>query len=51
MLVDIMSSVTMWFSQVGNIIGRELSHMSPREYSIGLVLCICVGFVLLRGRN
>jgi hypothetical protein len=37
--------------KVQSIIGRELAHLSPQEYCVGLVLCISAGVVLLRGKN
>jgi hypothetical protein len=51
MFSGIMSGLTTWLHQVSNILSREMAQLSPREYSIGLILCICIGFVLLRGRN
>ena len=51
MLMSIMSGLTDWLSKVQTIIGRELAHLSPQEYCVGLVLCISAGVVLLRGKN
>lgn len=51
MLMTILSSFRIWVSQVKAIISRETSHMSPEDYSIALVFCICIGYVLLRSRH
>lgn len=51
MLMSIMSSFWIWVAQVKTIVSREASHMSPEDYSIALVFCICVGFVLLRSKH
>lgn len=50
MLMTVSSAILTWLSQVQNIVTQQFSHLSPDEYCIGLVFCICIGFVLLRGR-
>lgn len=49
MLMSITTSVVTWFTQVRSIVFNRLSHLNPEEYGIGLVLCICIGYMLLRG--
>ena len=51
MLLSIFSRASSWLSQVLSIIFRQMTHMQPTQYLIGLVFCICLGYVLLRGRN
>lgn len=51
MLMTMLSSFNIWVSQVRTIISREASHMSPEDYSIALVFCICIGYLLLRSKH
>gem|GEM_PF-3267507 len=51
MLLTIISSVTAWISQVLTLVSRQITNMQPSQYAIGLVLVICLGYVMLRGRN
>lgn len=51
MLMTIVSSLTDWMQRVLGIVARQMSHLNPQEYCFGLVFCICIGFVLLRGKN
>lgn len=51
MFISLSQAFFNWFVQVRTIIFRQVSHMSPQEYCIWLTLCICVGFVMLRGKS
>jgi len=51
MLLTVISSVVAWISQVLTLVSRQVTHMQPTQYAIGLVFVICLGYVMLRGRN
>ena len=40
-----------WYHQVSHAIQNQYDHIDPQFYAIGLVLCICIGWVLLNGRT
>lgn len=40
-----------WFGQVRGIVGREFSNLEPQEYTLGLLFCLAVGWILLTGRR
>jgi len=51
MLLSITSGVFSWLSQVTAIINNRLGRMQPEQYAIGLIFCIGIGWILLRGRS
>lgn len=51
MLLNIVSDVELWISQLQNILFSRMHHMSPQDYCIMLVFVICIGYCLLRGRS
>jgi hypothetical protein len=40
-----------WLRQIQHLIEHKFNTMSPQDYCIMLVLCISIGFVLLRGKS
>ena len=40
-----------WLRQIQYLIEHKFNTMTPQDYCIMLVLCISIGFVLLRGKN
>jgi hypothetical protein len=40
-----------WLRQIQYLIEHKFNTMSPEDYCIMLVLCISIGFVLLRGKS
>ena len=51
MLLSIFTSVSSWLTQLLSLLTRQITHMQPTQYMIGLGICICLGYVLLRGRD
>ena len=51
MLPSIVSRMSSWLSQILSIVGNQMTNMQPEQYMIGLTVCICLGYVLLRARN
>lgn len=51
MLLSVMSDFSRWIFQVQNIVSNRLNHMTPNDYTIMLILTICIGYVLLKGRS
>jgi len=51
MLISIVSKSSSWLAQIVSIFTRQITHLQPTQYMIGLAFCIVVGYVLLRGRN
>ncbi|MFO0975665.1 MAG: hypothetical protein U0996_04665 [Planctomycetaceae bacterium] len=51
MLLSVMSDFSRWIFQVQHIVSNRLNHMTPNDYTIMLVLTICIGYVLLKGRS
>ncbi len=51
MLLSIASSFTRWLSQIVSLISREMTQLQPQHYAVGLVACIGLGYLLLRGRH
>ena len=51
MQLNIVSTMSSWLAQVISIFSNQMTRMQPTHYLIGLSFCICVGFVLLRGRS
>ena len=51
MFLSIISGFQHWFSQVTGLLQFKFNHLSPQDYSVMLVLCICIGYCLLRNRN
>ena len=51
MLMNIASAMSSWLAQIFSIVSNQVTHMQPSQYLIGLTFCICVGYLLLRGRN
>lgn len=51
MLLGFTNSISRWYSQFVGTISSEMSVMQPHHYAVGLIFCIVVGYMLLRGRN
>lgn len=51
MSFSIFSEFEHWVSQVKSILLFKLNHLTPNDYTVMLVLCICIGYCLLRNRN
>ena len=51
MLLSIVSRISSWLTQIVSIISNQMSFMHPEQYMIGLAVCICLGYVLLRARG
>lgn len=51
MFITIASSVTSWLSQLQALLGNKMTRLQPEQYAIGLVVCIVLGYMLLRGRD
>lgn len=51
MILSIISGFQHWCGQIESIITFRMNHMSPQDYCVMLVLCISIGYVLLRGRS
>ena len=51
MFLSIVSGLQQWAMQIQKILIHKMDHLSPQDYCIMLVLCISIGFVLLRGKS
>lgn len=51
MLLGVINSVSRWYSQFVSTVSNEMTRMQPHHYAAGLIFCIVVGYILLRGRN
>lgn len=51
MLITILSRISSWMSQMVYIVDNQFSRMQPEQYMVGLTVCICLGYLLLRDRN
>ena len=51
MFVNIFSGIYDWIGQLKSLLFYRYSHLTPDDYTIMLVACICIGYLLLRGRN
>ena len=51
MFLSIISGLQHWFGQIQSLVRFRFNHLSPNDYTVMLVLCICIGYCLLRGRN
>ena len=40
-----------WLRQIEYLVQHKFDTMTPQDYCIMLVLCISIGFVLLRGKS
>lgn len=51
MQLSVVSSMSRWLSQIVTAISQQMTRMQPEQYAIGLVVCIGLGYVLLRSRD
>lgn len=51
MLLNITSSFFTWLSQLFTVISNNITRLQPSQYAVGLVVVICMGYMLLRGRD
>jgi len=51
MLNQVKSAVGIWLIQVRRVADDAFTDLEPKEYFMLLVVCIGVGYVLLKGRS
>jgi hypothetical protein len=51
MFLTIFSGLQQWLMQVERILWQRFQHLTPAEYTMMLIFCICAGYFLLRGKN
>ena len=51
MLLSIVDGFSRWLAQLKGVLMNRFDHLTPTEYCTMLVACICIGWLLLRGRN
>ena len=51
MFLTIVSGFQHWVSQIESLLIFKMNHLSPHDYCVMLVLCILIGYLLLRGRS
>ena len=51
MMLNVKGILYSWYNQVSQCVENQYDHVDPQYYAVGLVICIGLGWVLLRGRS
>ena len=51
MFLSIVDGFNRWLVQLKGVLQNQFDHLTPIEYCTMLFACICIGWVLLRGRS
>lgn len=51
MFISIVDGFSRWLAQLKNVLQSRFDHLTPTEYCTMLIVCICIGWLMLRGRS